>query len=353
MTISVQASPESGDMLEALCASGARLPILVENLAGHWGVHVLVAGPAHRLEAHAGPADWIPRHLLQVLVTNDATALLALVDNGSVGRRAVGHGAIHLSHTDLDIVTVDLPDTEGRLLLAMPAGHPWQEADLDVAVKALSRAFEHQMGDAETPVDRAFAAALGGSATAIPRLPMPARVVATHSLTRLAGPFLARASTPDEDFALASPDWRPPVAQVAAGVSAVVETSDQLAAARMEARSALATADARECVFFDRAEARCWVAAMGLAMQAQQQPRSAALERLRESDKHNRAQLEATVRAYLQTDLNLHQAAQAMHVHINTMRYRLRRAEEVSGLTLRRGTDVMALWTQLSLAGPQ
>lgn len=352
MSIPIQVSPESGDALATLCGSGSRLPILVEDLAGHWGVHVLVAGATQRLEAHAGPGDWVPRPLLRVLVTNDATALLTLVDNGAV-RRAVGHGAIHSSHTDLDIVTVDLPDTTGRLVLAMPAGHAWQEADLDIAAEALSRAFRHQMGDAETPLDKAFAAALGGGATAIPRLPMPGRVVATHSLTRLAGPFLARACSADEDFALASPDWRPPAAPVAAGVSALVQTPDQLLAARMEARSALTAAGARECVFFDQEEARCWVAAVGLAMRAQHSPRPTALQRLRESDQRGRAQLEATVRAYLQTDLNLQRAAETMHVHINTMRYRLRRAEQVSGLTLSRRTDAMALWAQLSLPSPR
>ena len=51
-----------------------------------------------------------------------------------------------------------------------------------------------------------------------------------------------------------------------------------------------------------------------------------------------------TVMRYLENDLRLEVTAQEMYLHVNTVRYRLRRFEELSGLTLRHVDDLVQIW---------
>jgi hypothetical protein len=51
-----------------------------------------------------------------------------------------------------------------------------------------------------------------------------------------------------------------------------------------------------------------------------------------------------TVMRFLANDLRLEQTAQEMYLHVNTVRYRLRRFEELSGMTLRHVDDLVQIW---------
>lgn len=62
-----------------------------------------------------------------------------------------------------------------------------------------------------------------------------------------------------------------------------------------------------------------------------------------EHDRANGGELLHTLDGYFGALGNLHQAADMLHIHRNTLIYRLRRITEISGLSLKRAEDVLAL----------
>ena len=74
----------------------------------------------------------------------------------------------------------------------------------------------------------------------------------------------------------------------------------------------------------------------------------APLHRLREHDTRTSGDLVASLTAWCRSGFDVPAAAAALHVHTNTLRYRLKRAGEVSGLDLTRPRQLLAL--QLLLA---
>lgn len=72
------------------------------------------------------------------------------------------------------------------------------------------------------------------------------------------------------------------------------------------------------------------------------------LDRLHEHDARTGGSLVETLTAWCAVGCDINAAARRLHVHTNTLRYRLRRAAEVSGLDLERPRHVLAL--QLLLA---
>ncbi|GAA3232070.1 helix-turn-helix domain-containing protein [Actinocorallia longicatena] len=61
----------------------------------------------------------------------------------------------------------------------------------------------------------------------------------------------------------------------------------------------------------------------------------------------HREVIENTLRVYLDHDLHVADAARALHIHPNTLRHRLNRFEERSGLSLERLTDLVTVWWTL------
>jgi hypothetical protein len=57
-----------------------------------------------------------------------------------------------------------------------------------------------------------------------------------------------------------------------------------------------------------------------------------------------------TVRAYFDHQANIEQAADALHVHPNTVRYRLKRLEELSGARLRDPLTALEVWWAVATA---
>jgi sugar diacid utilization regulator len=69
------------------------------------------------------------------------------------------------------------------------------------------------------------------------------------------------------------------------------------------------------------------------------------------ADDRARGALSTTLRAYAACDLNVARAAQQLAVHPNTVHYRLRRVQELSGRNPRRFGDLVELMTALRLVG--
>lgn len=59
------------------------------------------------------------------------------------------------------------------------------------------------------------------------------------------------------------------------------------------------------------------------------------------------AALEETLKAFLANGMRFEATARALHVHVNTLRHRLARFEELTALDLKRTEDVVALWGAL------
>ena len=61
-------------------------------------------------------------------------------------------------------------------------------------------------------------------------------------------------------------------------------------------------------------------------------------------DKEHGTQLLETLRAYMECDRNVQEAAELLHVHKHTVRYRLRRVTELTGLDVTKFEDAAQLY---------
>ena len=68
-------------------------------------------------------------------------------------------------------------------------------------------------------------------------------------------------------------------------------------------------------------------------------------------DQERRTEFGASVLAWLQAAGDVRAAAASLAIHPNTVRYRVRRAEELFGIRIRTGEDRLATWIQLLVAG--
>ncbi len=78
--------------------------------------------------------------------------------------------------------------------------------------------------------------------------------------------------------------------------------------------------------------------------------RTRVLDPLLEYDARHRSDLVATLRRFLECDGSWRQCAASMHLHVNTVRYRMRRVEELTGRDLRNPLDRMDLALAVSLS---
>jgi DNA-binding PucR family transcriptional regulator len=66
----------------------------------------------------------------------------------------------------------------------------------------------------------------------------------------------------------------------------------------------------------------------------------------------NRQELVATLRAWQEMGMRAEAAAERLHVHPNTLRYRLGRYEELSGVDLSETEEMVGLWLALARDQP-
>jgi len=135
---------------------------------------------------------------------------------------------------------------------------------------------------------------------------------------------------------------------VVAGVADVVEdASDWVATAALAAGSACAASDLGLVIgrLEDPAVAGEIVVTEAQAAVADlvRDLPDAPLRRLQEHDDRSGGELVASLRAWCRAGFDVPTAAAELHVHANTLRYRLKRATEVSGLDVTRPRQLLAL----------
>jgi purine catabolism regulator len=133
---------------------------------------------------------------------------------------------------------------------------------------------------------------------------------------------------------------------IAAGLSSIAATSDSWPRARDEAEQALGLG---RQLFGPRsitAYSDLGVYQLLLALRTSSELRNfyrATLGALVAHDQAGSGELLRTLEGYFAALGNIHQAAELVHIHRNTMIYRLHRIEEISGLSLKRAEDVLAI----------
>ena len=130
-------------------------------------------------------------------------------------------------------------------------------------------------------------------------------------------------------------------ALVAAGVSTVHPGLSGAGVAFEEARSARARAANGGCVAFCEMTALEYLVSLGDTT-AHRMVRASFRDFVRD-DLANGGFLVATLQAYAAADLNATLAAERLHMHVNTMRYRLARIEERADCDVRALADVLEL----------
>jgi DNA-binding PucR family transcriptional regulator len=73
------------------------------------------------------------------------------------------------------------------------------------------------------------------------------------------------------------------------------------------------------------------------------------LKRLQEYDKKNNTDLVETLEVFLNKDSNVHEAANALNVHTNTLNYRLKRISEIGEINLKDPNQKISLYLDLKL----
>ena len=75
-----------------------------------------------------------------------------------------------------------------------------------------------------------------------------------------------------------------------------------------------------------------------------------AIARLSAYDAESGSEMLATLRAYIDASCNQVECARAIHVHLNTLKYRLKRISEISGIDFKDQRDLLYLRISLELA---
>ncbi|MGB9791808.1 MAG: PucR family transcriptional regulator [Thermacetogeniaceae bacterium] len=76
---------------------------------------------------------------------------------------------------------------------------------------------------------------------------------------------------------------------------------------------------------------------------------SSTISKLLEYDSLNRGELVATLKTLFDTGFDLKEAAQRLYIHSNTLRYRIKKIEELTGMRLDRPEDQLNLFAALKL----
>ncbi|HEX6446202.1 MAG TPA: helix-turn-helix domain-containing protein [Streptosporangiales bacterium] len=206
-------------------------------------------------------------------------------------------------------------------------------ADLDRVSRALSMLLRSE-------VPAAVVAAVGDTIYAV----VPGRDGVepdVEHLRRLAVAFVRRQGSGDE---------------LAVAVGPVVTDATQLDRSRREADLTLRVLRAgtggphRQVACARDVQVQCLLMQLSDLMAGQDVKLSGPLDRLREYDLRHDATLEPTLRAWLDSFGDVAMAAAALHVHKNTLRYRLARIVEIAGVDLSDPEARFALMLQFRLA---
>ncbi|WP_188456293.1 PucR family transcriptional regulator [Virgibacillus oceani] len=84
-------------------------------------------------------------------------------------------------------------------------------------------------------------------------------------------------------------------------------------------------------------------------IRSKEQYRNYAIDRLKEYDRKHHSELLATLKVYLECDSNVHRAANLIHVHTNTLNYRLKRIVEIAEIDLKDPNQKTTIYLDLKL----
>ncbi len=129
---------------------------------------------------------------------------------------------------------------------------------------------------------------------------------------------------------------------ISAGVGSVVGPSD-MRKSFLQAERALAAAEENGSVIFEE-ELQLEIVLQDIT----QDSREAFLERTI-TPLFYESELMETLKAFFEQDQSLKNTAAAQHIHINTLHYRLKRIEEVTGLNPRKSNDFVILYIAMRL----
>ncbi|ARI76425.1 PucR family transcriptional regulator [Halobacillus mangrovi] len=83
------------------------------------------------------------------------------------------------------------------------------------------------------------------------------------------------------------------------------------------------------------------------ALQKQENYRNDTIEKIRNYDAKNKSMLLETLRVFLQQNSNVHKAAAHMHIHTNTLNYRLKRIKEIGNVDFKDANQKTTLYLDL------
>lgn len=83
------------------------------------------------------------------------------------------------------------------------------------------------------------------------------------------------------------------------------------------------------------------------ALQKREQYRNEKLERIKQYDIDNRTSLYETLKTFLMQNSNVHQAAAQMHIHTNTLNYRLKRIKEIGNIDFKNPNQKTMLYLDI------
>jgi DNA-binding PucR family transcriptional regulator len=99
----------------------------------------------------------------------------------------------------------------------------------------------------------------------------------------------------------------------------------------------------------EEVQASATLAELAQALSGMPRLKEGAGPALRSYDAEHGTAYAATLLAYFDADSDIAAAARHLNVHPNTCRYRLARAEQISGITLANPDERLLLWLQLRL----
>ncbi|MEV6206668.1 helix-turn-helix domain-containing protein [Kitasatospora sp. NPDC051914] len=321
----------------------------------------LAAGAYSLLPAAADPADEVPLADWLLVVAGDVTEwtakrqqlaenLARLVaaertrrDEGRRLRRRIADEVLVLLQRDADPLEISRALQASATMAAKYEGGRTESADSWLILSAegtglpegtVRAVLEEALTDA---TDRALVAGAGSGAVVV--LPAPADTgVPADALRELLAPL---------ESGLGSEG------RITVGVSAPASEADGLRGALEEARHARRIAAARVgrvCVAGPEELASHVLLLAAVPDEVRRAFRSRLLDKVIAYDLEHQADLVRTLEAFLRSDGSWTRCAAQLHVHVNTLRYRIGRIEELTGRDLSRLEDRVDFYLALELA---
>lgn len=346
----------------SILESGAGGQLVLDLVAGELGMSCWVLSPAGRLVWGSGPS----------LPDKDQLVIAERAGGGALPRRVrLSRGATY------SVLGTATPSAAGWLLVVDDDHRTWpgeRQAVADQLVAMLRLERSRQLRTTEVEADRLWTAP-GVSDAEGPMVVAVAPALAGDGLSELAPAVLAELFSPvawtrlGADVVAVAPasplaDVRAAAAalsrtlgghRLAVGVSAPVPATG-LPAALADARHARDIARLRggsdlEVAGPDELTSHVMLLAAA-SPDVRQAYQERVLGRLTDYDRQHRSDLVHTLKVFLACSGSWSQCAAQLHVHVNTLRYRIERIEQLTGRDLKQLPDLVDLYLALELRPP-